>query len=222
MKLERKIRIIIADDHPIFRSGLKQIIEEDENIIILGEADNGKDALRLIRELKPDIVLLDIDMPLMTGIQVLRELGKQDVKTIFLTVYADEDIYDEGMELGISGYVLKDSAISDIMECIYKVNEGKYYISPSVSNFIFGKKNMKKSGDKKSLLESLTRTEKLILKLISEGRTSKEISEMLDASFKTIENHRTNISGKLNLKGTNSLIQFAIENKTALHETEVR
>lgn len=209
----------MADDHPIFRSGLRQIIEEDSNIEILGEADNGQTALDLIINLKPDIVLLDIDMPKKNGLEVLRELNKlkSNSKIIFLTVYADEDFYDEGVELGISGYVLKDSAISEIIECIYKVNDNKYYISSKLSDLLIKKNHLsKRHTEESSLTDRLTKSELTILKLIAEGNTTKEISEMLDISFKTAENHRTNISTKLELKGTNSLVKFAIENRSNL------
>ncbi len=220
MKDEKKISIVMADDHPIFRSGLRQIIEEDSNIEILGEADDGQAAMELINELDPDIALLDIEMPVKTGLDVLRELNnkkKQKPKVIFLTVYADEDIFDEAMELGISGYVLKDSAISEIIECIYKVNENKYYISPSVMNLLVtGKEKHKMFGHQIPMIESLTKSERHILKLISESMTSKEISELLEISFKTVENHRTNIMNKLKLKGANSLVKFAIENRSSL------
>ncbi|MEO8209789.1 MAG: response regulator transcription factor [bacterium] len=214
----KKIKIIMADDHPIFRSGLRQVIEEDENILILGEADNGQSALDLINEFSPDVALLDIDMPEKTGLEVLRELKnfKQKPKVIFLSVFADEDIYDEAMELGISGYVLKDSAISDIIDCIYKVSIGDYYISSSLMNLLVNKKTKARKVSEDSPLRILTKAEITILKLISEGRTTKEIAEMLDISFKTAENHRTNISNKLQLKGSNSLIKFAIENKSQL------
>lgn len=217
MKPDKKIRIVMADDHPIFRSGLRQIIEEDENIEIIGEADNGIDALKLVDELEPDIALLDINMPGKTGLEVMRELKNYKSKVIFLTVHTDEEIYDEAMSLGVIGYVLKDGAINEIVECIYKVNEGNFYISPTVSNYLFSKKKkVNKFEHKGPALDILTKTELIILKLISEGRTSREIAEMLDSSFKTIENHRTNISAKLNLKGSNSLITFAIENKSYL------
>ena len=209
----------MADDHPIFRSGLRQIIEEDSNIEILGEADNGQTALDLIINLKPDIVLLDIDMPKKNGLEVLRELNKlkNSSKIISLTVYADEDFYDEGVELGISGYVLKDSAISEIIECIYKVNDNKYYISSKLSDLLIKKNHIsKRQTEESSLTDRLTKSEVTILKLIAEGHTTKEISEMLDISFKTAENHRTNISTKLELKGTNSLVKFAIENRSHL------
>jgi len=219
MKTKNKIRIIMADDHPIFRSGLRQIIEEDNNIEILGEADNGQAALELIDKFKPDIVLLDIDMPVKTGLDVMRELSKREriPKVIFLTVYADEDMYDEGVELGISGYVLKDSAISEITECIYKVYDNKYYISSSVSDLLLNKKSKtNKDAGQETLTDMLTRSELIILKLIAEGNTTRGISEILGISFKTAENHRANISSKLRLKGANSLVKFAIEHRSQL------
>lgn len=195
------------------------MIEEDPDIEILGEADNGQSAIDLINKLSPDIAVLDIDMPIMTGLEVMREIkdDKSRPKIIFLTVYADEDIYDEGMELGINGYILKDSAVSDTIDCIHKVNEGKYYISPSVSDFLFNKKvKTKKFSEDRSPIETLTRTELIVLKYISEGMTTKEISEIMNISFKTAENHRSNISLKLHLKGTNSLVKFAIEHRSFL------
>jgi len=220
MKADKKIKIVMADDHPIFRNGLRQVIEEDKNIEILAEAENGLRAIELIREMNPDVILLDIDMPKMTGLEVLKELKESDKehKTIFLTVYADEDIFDEAMELGISGYVLKDSAVSDILECINKVYEGDYYISPAVSNLLLSRKErQKKFKNEMPLIERLTKTEKAILNFIADGLTSREISERTGTSFKTVENHRSNISNKLNLKGANSLIKFAIENKDKLN-----
>ena len=126
---EKNIQIIIADDHPIFRSGLKQIIEEDEGIEIIAFAENGEKALDVIDEYNPEIAILDIDMPKMTGLQVMKELkkSKSSTKVIILTVFSSEDIFDEAMDLGVSGFVLKDCAVNDIVECIYKVKEGNYY-----------------------------------------------------------------------------------------------
>ncbi|MBS1550477.1 MAG: response regulator transcription factor [Bacteroidetes bacterium] len=212
-----RIRIIIADDHPIFRGGLRQIISADKTIEIIGEADNGEKALELIQELKPDIAVLDIDMPKKTGLDVLRALENSKTKIIFLTMYAEEDIFDEAMDLGIKGYVLKDSAVSDIIECILSVNEDNYYISPNVSNLLVNRRNKSKNLIKKNPeLGSLTKTERNILKYISENKTSKEIAEVLFLSHRTVENHRTNISNKLNLRGSHSLLKFAIENKSYL------
>ncbi len=214
-----KIKIIIADDHPVFRGGLMKMIETDNEIKIIAEAENGEKALNKIIELNPDIALLDIDMPKMTGIQILKELKKKksNVKTIFLTVYGDESIFDDAMDNGINGYVLKDSAISDIIECIKTVSSGNYYISPSLSNFLVNRRDkIKRLKANKPSLSKLTKTEMCVLLLVSEGKTSKQIGEEMFISPKTANNHKSNISEKLELKGTHSLIKFAIENKAIL------
>jgi len=217
--MDKEIKIVIADDHPIFRNGLKQIIDFDKRIKIIGEADNGQKALELINELKPDVAILDIDMPKKTGLEVLKELKDSEVKIIFLTMYAEEDIFEEAMNHGIKGFVLKDSAVSDIVDCIFSVHEDKYYISPSVSNFLMNRrKKLNELKNNNPLLQNLTMSEKKILKYISENKTSKEIAHILFISYRTIENHRANISGKLNLKGSHSLVKFAIENKALLSE----
>lgn len=219
--MSKEIKIIIADDHPIFRSGLRQIIDPDKRIKIIGEADNGAKALELITELKPDIAILDIDMPKKTGLEVLKELKDSEAKVIFLTMHAEEDIFEEAMNLGIKGFVLKDSAVNDILDCIFSVDEDNYYISPSVSNFLLNRrkkiKDLKKSNPH---LQKLTMSEKRILRYIAENKTSKDIADILFVSYRTIENHRANISNKLNLKGSHSLVKFAIENKTLLNEID--
>ncbi|MBK8552129.1 MAG: response regulator transcription factor [Ignavibacteria bacterium] len=219
MSENKTIKIIIADDHPIFRNGLRKLIEEDSLIEIIGEAENGEAAMELITGLKPMIAVLDIDMPKMSGIQVLKTLNKLkiEIKIIFLTVFASEDIFDKAMSLGISGYILKDSAVNEIKECIRKVAEGNYYISPSVSNFLVNRKDrLKKLENDNPELKELTKTELNVLKLIAEGKTSKDIGDELFISFKTVENHRTNISHKLKIAGSNSLIKYAIKNRSLL------
>jgi DNA-binding NarL/FixJ family response regulator len=219
MDKEKKIKIIVADDHPIFRNGLKQIIEEDDGIEIIGVAENGEKALTIINELNPEVAILDIDMPKMTGLQVLKNLKTANSKTkvIFLTVFSSEDIFDESMDLGVSGFVLKDCAVNDIVECIYKVAEDNYYISPSISNLVMNRRErIKKLEHDNPALMKLTKTEQMILKLIAEGKTSKEIANEMFISFKTVENHRSNMSNKLQLKGSLSLIKFAIKNNPIL------
>lgn len=219
MNENKKIKIFIADDHPVFRSGLMKIIETDKEIEIIGEADNGETALNKIFELKPYVAILDIDMPKKTGMELLKELNKRkiNVKTIFLTVYSDESIFDEAMNLGINGYVLKDSAIADIIDCIKSVAAGKYYITPSLSDFLISRRNkIKRLEENKPALSRLTKTELIVLSLLAEGKTSKQIGEEMFISHKTVDNHKTNISEKLELKGTHSLIKFAIENKAIL------
>lgn len=212
------IKLVFADDHPVFRNGLRQIIEEN-NMKIIGEADDGEEAIRLITERKPDVALLDIDMPRKTGLQVLKHIKENriKVKTILLTMYKEEDIFDEAMSLGVNGYILKESAISDVIDCINNVFRNNYYISPLISNFLVNRTNrITKLKSEIPAIELLTPAERKIMKLIAENKTSKEIANELFISYRTVENHRTNISGKLNLHGSHSLVKFAIENKNIL------
>lgn len=217
--MKKKISIIIADDHPIFRSGLRQIIGDEEDIEITGEAGDGEKALEMIIEKKPDIAILDFDMPKKNGFEILKELikMKNPVKVIFLTMYKEENIFDEAMDLGIKGYVLKESAADDICECIRLVADDRYGISPLISNFLVKRltKNKELKKDKPGI-NYLTPSERKILKLISLNKSSKEIADELFISYKTVEAHRTNISKKLNLQGSLSLVRFALENKSVI------
>ncbi len=217
--MKKKIQIIIADDHPIFRNGLKQVIEDEEDIQILGEAGDGRKAIDLILEKNPDVAILDVDMPKKTGFEVLREIIKlkNPVKVIFLTMYKEENLFNEAMDLGIKGYVLKESAVNDICECIRLVANDDYAISPLISNFLVKRLSEKRNLEKdRPGLSLLTPSEMKILKLISEDKTTKEIADDLFISYKTVETHRTNISKKLNLVGSLSLVRFAIENKNKI------
>jgi DNA-binding NarL/FixJ family response regulator len=217
--MSEEIKIIIADDHPIFRSGLKTIIKDEENIILIGEASDGQKALELILNEKPDIAILDMSMPVKTGLQILRELKdkKSKTKVIFITMFREEDIFNEAMNHGVEGYVLKECAENDIVECIKQVAKNNYYISPLISNLLLKRRNKMDELDRQNpSIENLTPTERRILKLVGENMTSKQISEELFISPRTIDNHRTNISNKLNLHGTHSLVKFAIENKFIL------
>jgi DNA-binding NarL/FixJ family response regulator len=211
--------LVIADDHPLFRKGLREVIESDPELQIIGEAGDGEMALSLIRQHTPPLVILDVDMPKMSGLVVARELrqGKSETEVIFLTMYKEEDLFNEAMDVGARGYVLKDSAVNDILNAIHTVMEGKYYISPALSDHL-----MKRSTRAEKLLrhapslEDLTPAELRVLRLIAENKTSKEIADILSISYKTVENHRTNVASKLHLRGSHSLLKFALENKTAL------
>ncbi len=217
--MKNKIRIIIADDHPIFRGGLKQIIEEEDDIEIIGEAADGQKALDMIREKNPDIAILDIDMPKKTGFEVLKELQGSDntVNIIFLTMYKAENLFNEAMDLGIRGYVLKESAADDICESIRIVASGDYAISPLISKFLVKRMTLHEKLKKENPgIEDLTPMEKRILKFVSENMSSKEIADKLFISYKTVETHRNNISKKLDLHGSLSLVRFALDKKSQL------
>jgi DNA-binding NarL/FixJ family response regulator len=211
-----KITVLIVDDHPVLRSGLRHIIEADAACSIIGEAGDGETALALIEEKKPDVALMDIAMPKMTGLQVARiaqERGLQTKITI-LTMNADEIIFNEAMDYGVLGYVLKENAASEILNSIKTVSEGKYYISPSISGILVKRKQKKDSAlNSFPGLADLTPAEMRILKLIAGNKTSKEIAYDLCISYKTVENHRANIAKKLQLNGNNALLRFALEHK---------
>jgi DNA-binding NarL/FixJ family response regulator len=217
--MKPEIRILIADDHPVFRRGLRQVIESEKSFEVIAEAEDGNAALESIRSDRPDVAIVDIHMPGMGGFDLMRAVKKQKlhVGIIFLTMYNDESTFNAAMDLGVRGYVLKESAISDIIGSIRSVASGKPYISPTLSGFLLGR------SERASLiareqpgLNELTITERRILKMIADYRTSKEIAEDLHIHYRTVDNHRTNICQKLDIHGSHALLKFALENKSAL------
>jgi DNA-binding NarL/FixJ family response regulator len=211
-----EIRIVIADDHPVFRQGLRQIIEMERGLNVIGEAADGSAALTLIRDLRPEVAVLDINMPNLKGFEVARELRREGSSTqiIFLTMYDDERMFNEALNAGALGYLLKDSAISDIVESIRAAAGGRHFITPAISGYL-----IKRAARSQSLqedapsLKDLSPAEMRILKLIAENNSSKEIAEQLFISYRTVENHRANICQKLGLHGSNALVRFALEHK---------
>lgn len=211
--MEKKTTIFIADDHPVFRKGLIDIIKEEKSFELIGESSDGENAFETIMRSSPDIAILDINMPKLSGFEVVKLMKKNDVKTkiIFLTMHKEDEILNKALELEVTGYILKECAVDDIIECINYVNEGQTYISPAISNIIL-KHNKLKSAYKSSF-EKLTPMEKKILYFIADGNTSQEIADKLFISIRTVENHRENICKKLELHGVNSLIKFAFDHK---------
>jgi DNA-binding NarL/FixJ family response regulator len=205
--------ILIADDHTLIRNGLKQLLEQagDYNV---WEAGNGKEALKQIRAKKPQIAILDIEMPEMTGFEVAQIVQNEglNIDVIFLTMYKDDAMFNNAMNIGVKGYVLKENTVSEIMQCITAVNAGKTYLSPAISDLLVrrNKKLMTQASDKEGL-DQLTPAEKTIMKLLSDMKTSQEIADELNISIKTVQNHRNNICNKLDLTGTHALLKFAVE-----------
>ncbi len=224
-KMRNKIRILIADDHPVFRTGLKQVMSEvsagksGPKLEIVGEASDGQVALELVRREKPDIALIDIEMPKMDGFGVAAAVQKErlPVAVVFLTMFKDEHIFNKAMDLGAMGYVLKDNAIDEVIGCIMAVSGGKHFISPSLSSLMVRKLDSRNSKEKSVVgIEMLTPTERKVLRLLSEMNTSSQIARELSISTKTVQNHRNNIVRKLGLKGNMALLKYAAENKPIL------
>ncbi|HZS45942.1 MAG TPA: response regulator transcription factor [Blastocatellia bacterium] len=214
-----EITIVIADDHPIVRQGLRRMIETDASLKIIGEADDGRIALEQIRTLRPAVTVLDIDMPQLDGFGVVRALQKEKlaVQVIFLTIHRDEELFQAALDLGVNGYVLKDSAVTDIVNGIRAVAAGEPFLSPSLSAYLLKRSSRAAALTKqKPGINDLTPTERKIIKLIAEDKTSKEIAEGLFISHRTVETHRTNIARKLELKGTLALVKFAVTHKSEL------
>ena len=211
-----EIKLIIADDHPIFRSGLKQIIDGDRKFDVVAEASDGEAALNLIQQQTPKIVILDVNMPKMTGFEVAKELRRREIdcEIVFLTMHSEEAMFNKAMDLGAKGYILKDSAAVDIINCLQAVANGQNYTSPAITTYLF--KRVTKSAKQTNSIEDLTPTERLILRLIAEYKTSKEIADELSISHRTVENHRYNICQKLSVSGSNALVKFALK-----HQSEI-
>ncbi|MCL4551360.1 MAG: response regulator transcription factor [Bacteroidetes bacterium] len=218
---ENKISVVIADDHPLFRAGVKQCIDDDPSMFFVAEACNGEEALELIHKHNPDIAVLDIQMPKLSGLAAAQKLKEESSRTsvILLTMFNDQNIFFKAIDQDVKGYVLKDAAVNDIVKAIHSVAEGKYYLSPELSGLLvsYRKTNQSKLNVHPSV-QLLTSTERHILLLISELKSNKEIADELFVSKRTIENHRTNIAKKLGLTNTNGLLKFAVNNKAALKD----
>ena len=216
------LKILIADDHPLYKKGLRQAVEDDATMEVVAETGDGESALRLIEETQPDVAVLDIDMPRMSGLQVAKKVSEKNlfVAVVILTIYNQEDMFNEAMDCGVRGYVLKETAAVDIIEAMKTVAEGRYYVSPVLASHLVGRSQRANDLLKsKPSLSDLTPAERRILKLISQNKTSKDIGEELGISYRTVETHRTNIAVKLNIHGTHSLLKFAIEHKSTLADT---
>jgi DNA-binding NarL/FixJ family response regulator len=189
---------VLADDHPIFRKGLIDILSSIENLDIVAEVANGIDAYQNIISKRPDVAILDIEMPGLSGLDVCKKvLGeKSETRFIVLTMHRDKDFFNDAMQIGVMGYVLKDNAITDLIHCVQSVLNGQRFVSPGIEKQLRGKEKNETVPE----LEKLTSTEKVILKLIAESKTSAEIAQLLFVSPNTVDNHRSNIVKNLDWK----------------------
>ena len=222
-----KIRILFADDHPIFRQGLRQVLESDSRLAVVGEVSDGASALEQIKLLKPDIALLDLDLPKLNGLDLVPLLQnlKPPVDVVVLTMCKEESIFNAALDRGVKGYILKDNAVkllglgavSDVVNGIIAVAHGEVYLSPSISGYLLRRSQRAAALVQQNPgLASLSPMERRVLKLLCGNKTSKEIGEELFISHRTVETHCANIRTKLDLRGAHRLLQFAIEHKADL------
>lgn len=205
------VSVLIADDHPIFRKGLCDIIGSTCDLKVVGEAPSGTRALELIRLLNPTVAVLDVHMPLGSGLDVARAIQADQLGTVpvFLTMYQDQQTFETAIAIGARGYVLKDSAMTEIIDCIRAVASGRAYVTPALSTYLLKAK-------KRSSFDPLSPTERRVVQLIARYKTSKEIATDLGIQPRTVDNHRTNAASKLGLQGSHALLRFALEHKTEL------
>ena len=205
-------RILLADDHRLFRSGMRRILTERSDLEVIGEASNGIELLRQLGELTPDLVILDISMPEMRGIEATSEMkaSHADLKVLILTMHKDIDYLQSAINAGADGYLLKEDADDALFTAIDTIRAEKSFISPSLTSEFSDRLMEIFRGDLKSPEDKLTPRERSVLKLIAEGKTSKEIGELLFVSARTVEHHRANAMKKLNLKNLADIIKFTI------------
>lgn len=215
--MDKEICLVLADDHPIVRQGLRQVIERETDLIVMAEADDGLTALSQIVSLRPDVAVVDVDMPGMDGITVLRELREKGVETgvIILTIHREEEFFNRALEAGARGYLVKDSAIGEIVMSIRAVAAGGNYVSPVLTSYLFNRKRTDPKANR-PVLADLTVTEKQVLRSIAEYKTNQQIAEELFISPLTVKTHRQNISIKIGLKGKHALMKFALDNRDEL------
>jgi len=212
--MKKTFTIVLAEDHTILREGLKALLSSQPDLKIVGEAGDGLEAIRCARDHSPDMILLDLSMPTMTGLDAIKEIKRvsTDTKIIVLTVHSTEEYILASLQAGADGYVLKDAHSEELLTAIRHVLDGRRYLSPSISGTIIdGLLQGKKASAIRSSWETLTQREREILKLVAEGHKNKEIADLLCISLKTVEKHRANLMEKLDLHNVASLTALAAE-----------
>ena len=212
--MDEKKTVFIAEDHQLFRDGLKAMLASKDGLEVVGEARDGLEAINSIKKRQPDLLLLDLSMPRLSGISVIKELRRQfpDMRILVLTIHESDQYVIETFEAGANGYCIKDASRDELLLAMNSVLSGKTYISPGIAeNVMEGYLEGHKKIKTRSAGETLTQREREVLKLLAEGYTNKEIGDLLNISVKTVEKHRANIMQKLNLHNAAALTAFAID-----------
>lgn len=218
-----KIRVLIADDHPIFREGLAHIIAGSRNMKVVAAVDNGLAAVEAARANEPDIAVLDVAMPVLDGIETAKRLkaDQKQIQIVFLTMHRNRSILQSMGPLEVKGYVLKDAAMNEIVHCIETVVAGRSYLSPSLIDLVIGGVDGAASPEDLPGFDSLTETETKILVRIADSKTTRDIADDLSVSIRTVETHRHNICLKLGLTGPHALFKFAVSNRQTIVSRQI-
>ncbi|NIP43180.1 MAG: response regulator transcription factor [candidate division Zixibacteria bacterium] len=210
----KKYKIILADDHQMFRNGIINLLGEHEDFEVVGEASNGREALGMVDELSPDIIIVDIGMPILNGLETVRQISAhhENVRAIMLSMYINDEYVKQALLAGVYGYILKESAFEELVWALKAVVKGEHFLSPAVCSIVV-KEYLKKYPGKaqKVALDNLTAREREVIQLVAEGKSTREISKILYISPKTVEAHRSNISNKLKLKSYEEIKEYAIK-----------
>jgi DNA-binding NarL/FixJ family response regulator len=206
------ISILLVDDHKIMREGLRSMLEKQDGIKVVAEAEDGATAIKLAGELRVDMVIMDIAMPDMNGIEATQQIVEKhpDIKVVALSMHTERRFVAEMLKAGASGYLLKDSAFDELAHAIHIIHEGKTYLSPGITGVLVEDYMQQLSGGGNSASSQLSAREREVLQLIAEGLATKEIARRLDVSVKTIETHRHNIMNKLDIRSVAELTKYAI------------
>ena len=209
------IRVLLADDHRILREGIRALIEDQEDMVVVGESEDGLATVKKVAELLPDVVVMDIAMPLLNGLEATRQIHRDfpQVKVLILTMHENEEYIRQVLAAGALGYVLKDAAARDLLGAIRTVNQGEAVLSPAITRLVI--EDYLRWGDirQEDTTDGLTPREREVLQLIAEGYTNKEIAGIMNLSVKTVQSHRTNLMNKLDLHDRGELIKYAIQKK---------
>ena len=208
-----RIRVLIADDHGLVRAGIRALVEKHSSMEVVGEASDGREALRMTRQHQPDIVLMDIAMPELNGLEVVRQLAKDfpKVRSIILSMHADEEHVWQALQAGAAGYLVKGGSLEELELAIKSVAHGETYLSPGVSGPVIKEYVRRTSPDGDSALtDILTPRQREILQMIAEGRSTKQIALVLNISVKTVESHRAQLMRRLGVQDIASLVRYAL------------
>ena len=209
----RKIRVLLADDHQLMRSGIRLMLEREADLSVVGEASDGREAVALAKSLRPDVVVMDIGMANLNGIEAAQQMtgDRPEIAVVMLSMHSDESYVLRALKAGARGYLLKDSAEADLIKAVHAVAGGKSFFSPAVSKVLLDDyvRKLRRSGTEDAY-DLLTPREREVLQLIAEGKSNKDIANLLNLSVYTVESHRSNLMEKLNVRGLPELILYAV------------